>query len=511
MNRAPCALLLAALIASGCTEEQTDPLALTATGEVRGSAYVDVNGNLTRDGADAALPDLRVRLYVRGTPDTVRSVRTSADGSFTIGSVPVGEYDVRIDPTTIPDTLQIAFVDNNPVRVFAADTPRVTIAAGFPIASVAAARLEPAGTRIFVDAVALNDRSAFADGAVHITDGTASLRLTDLAAGSLLRGHRARFLGVLTQQNGQPTLRDVRFFVTDSVTTPPPLGVSTGTAATAQGGDLDAALVRVTRATVTSTQVAGGQYRFTVDDGTGALEAVVNLDRGFELALLVPGTVLDLTGVLVPTSGLNRWQLRPRTPDDVTLGFPTVTVADARSAEPGTRVIILGTALNSRDAFGDTTVHIADGTGAIRSTRVRPGTVLAGDRARFLGTISTRDGQPVLDDVTPFVLDVGGLPAPTPLTTGVAATASNGIFDAAQIQVRQVTITDTATVGQFLIIGVDDGTGRLEVAARKSANFEFEAYEPGAVLDATGVLVPIPGQPRWRLRARSNSDIRVND
>lgn len=509
MRRIFAALVLGTLAAAACESDPVDPLELTATGEVRGSAYVDVNGNLERDAADAALSGLRVQLYVRGTQDTVQSVLTGGDGAFRMELVPIGEYDVRVDPATVPDTLQIAIIENNPVHVFVADTPRVTIAAGFPIATVASARLEPAGKRIFIDATALNNRDDFADGAVHVTDGTASIRLTSLQAGALLRGNRARFLGVLRQENGQPTLQDVRFFVTDSVQTPPPVGLSTAAAANAQGGDLDAALVRVTRATVTSTQVVGTQYRFTVDDGTGALEVMVSLDRGFELGLLVAGTQLDLTGVLVPTGGLNRWQLRPRTPGDVTLGFPTVSIAEARTLPVGSRVIILGTALNSRDAFGDTTVHVADGTGAIRGTRVRPGTVLAGDRARFLGVISTAVGQPVIDDVTPFVIDVGTLPSPTPLTTGVAATASNGIFDAAHVQVRQATISDTTTVGAFLIIAVDDGTGRFEVAARKATSFSFENYAPGAIIDATGVLVPV-GQGRWQLRARTNADIRVN-
>lgn len=505
-----CALFVAtALLSAGCETDTTDPLVLDAVGEVRGSAFVDVNGNLERDAADAGLSGLRIRLLVRGTRDSVvSSVLTGGDGDFRLLSVPVGVYDVVVDPATVPDTLQIGLIENNPVTVFATDTPRVSIAAGFPIASIAEARQELPGRRVFIDAVALNERSTYPDGSVYVSDASGSIRLTGLRGGDLLRGNRARFLGVVARIDNQPTLNDVAFFVTDSVATPPPVGVTTARAATADGGALDATLVRVTRATVTSTQVSGNEYRFTVDDGSGALEGVVNTDRGFELGLLVPGTELDLTGILVPTAGQNRWRIRPRTAGDVTLGFPTVTVAEARSLPEGQRVIILGTALNSRDAFGDTTVHIADGTGAVRGTRIRPGTVLAGDRARFLGITSSRLGQPTLDDVTPFILDVGTLPSPTPLTTGVAAGASNGIFDAAHVQVRQATIVDTATVGSFFIMGVNDGTGRLNVAVRRSATFPFETYEPGEVVDVTGVLVPT-GAGVWQLRARTSADIRV--
>lgn len=503
-------LLLAGLAFFACDKDPSDPVEISELGEVRGSAFIDVNGNLQRDPADVPLTGLGIDVYVRNTNDLVTSTVTGGDGSYRITEVPPAEYDVRVDPATVPDTLGTTVVLGSPARVQSLDTAFVDIAAGFPIATIAEARVAPVGRRVFIDAVALNAKNAYPDGSVYVSDATGSIRLTDLGGGVLDTGDRGRFLGVLTRRDGQPTLDDVSFFVTSDGPAPVPVDVSTSVAGNAAGGDLDAALVRVMQATVTSTQVVGNEYRFTVNDGSGSLEAVVAIDRGFELALLVPGTELTIRGILVPTTGIARWQLRPRTPDDVSLGFPTVTITEARSLPVGSRVIILGTALNSRDAFPDTTVHIADGTGAIRGTRIRPGTVLAGDRARFLGTIATRDGQRTIDDVTVFVLGVGTLPAATPLNTSTAATASNGIFDAAQIQVRQVTVSDTATSGLYLRIGVNDGTGRLDVMVRKSGNFAFSSYVPGAILDVTGLLVPESGGI-WRLRARTNADIRVNN
>lgn len=501
--------LLAVTALAACETSESSPLAIEGTGTLLGYAFIDNNGNGIRDGSDPALPNLRVRLFQRGSQDTVTSALTGSGGAWSMPVVPVGEYDVRVDPSTVPDTLQIAGISSTPARVLWLDTTEVVITAGFPAATIEEVRNMPVGRRVFVDALALNSRDAFVDGAVHVTDGSGYLRVTSLRSGDLVIGNRARFLGVVTQQNGQPVLNDVQFFVTDSVPTPPPLGLSTGTAANADGGDLDAALVTVARATITSTQTVGNEYRFTLDDGTGAVEAAVGLGRGYELQLLVPGTELNVTGVLVPTQGIARWQLRPRSPEDISLGFPTVSVAEARTLPVGERVIILATALNDREAFGDASVHVQDGTGAIRGTAFVPGTVLAGDRARFLGTISRRDGQPTIDQVTAFVLDVGGLPSPTRLTTENASTANNGVFDAAHVQVRQATVTDTATVGQFLRIGVDDGTGRLEVEAYKQGNFQFQDYGPGRVLDATGVLVPVANENRWRLRVRTNSDVNV--
>ncbi len=198
----------------------------------------------------------------------------------------------------------------------------------------------------------------------------------------------------------------------------------------------------------------------------------------------------------------------PRTRSDISLGFPTVTVSEARALPAGQTVVIVGTALNARSAFNDTTVHISDPTGFIRSTRVRPGTVLAGDLVRFIGTTARRDGQPVLDEAQPFVLDAGTLPAPVLLSTGTAATASNGTLDAAQVQVRQVTIVSMETVGNERKIIVNDGSGPLEVRVRTDTGIELMPLAVNKLFNLTGVLAPDPTTPgRWRLRLRSTADI----
>lgn len=99
---------------------------------------------------------------------------------------------------------------------------------------------------------------------------------------------------------------------------PPILRMTSQAAATADGGALDAALVRVDNATITDTATVAGDVVLTVDDGSGAMEIVLDRDVGFILALLGPTVVIDATGLLVPT-GSGSWQLKPRSRGDLVL------------------------------------------------------------------------------------------------------------------------------------------------------------------------------------------------
>ena len=60
----------------------------------------------------------------------------------------------------------------------------------------------------------------------------------------------------------------------------------------------------------------GWDFVMTVDDGSGALEVVLDKDITFNLTPLVVGTIVDVTGVLVPT-GAGTWQLKPRGSGDI--------------------------------------------------------------------------------------------------------------------------------------------------------------------------------------------------
>ena len=226
-----------------------------------------------------------------------------------------------------------------------------------------------------------------------------------------------------------------------------------------------------------------GRYRVTVDSNTVDDSLVVHR--------------VDTTDVT----------LRPNDTVDVfvTIGFPRVTVAEARALPVGTKVFVEGIALTSRNVFGDSTLHLVDTTGAIRGVRVRTTNVTPGDSVRLLGTTALRDGQPVLDGVTTFELDEPGMPDPEVVSSAVAASADAGRLDANQVRVLMVTISDTATsLGDFLLT-VSDGSGDLIVTIDAFAPIDFSPLLPDSVIDVSGVLVRSGAS--WTLKPRFDADI----
>jgi uncharacterized protein YjdB len=170
----------------------------------------------------------------------------------------------------------------------------------------------------------------------------------------------------------------------------------------------------------------------------------------------------------------------------VTVVDPVISIAEARSAPVGDTVHVDGIVLNFFAAYGDSTVHISDNTGAIRAIRIRPITVFPGDSVRFVGKVAAFDGQPVIDDPTVFLLGFSRVPPPEVVSTFEANAARAGTLDAALVSVANARITDTATV----------------------AGFNRIPYVPGTVLNVTGLLVP-DGSGSWVLKPRGPGDVTV--
>jgi hypothetical protein len=194
------------------------------------------------------------------------------------------------------------------------------------------------------------------------------------------------------------------------------------------------------------------------------------------------------------------------------VSFPIHAASAVRTLALGTRVFVTGVALHGRETFSDTLLHMVDTSGAIRATRVRPSTVVAGDSVRMRGLVAERAGQRVLDDVTVFVLGPTFIPTIPTVTSTLAAAASGGTLDAALVRVLDATVSDTATVGGNLTMTVSDGSGALTVVLDRAADITFRAplpaglYVPTNTFDLIGVLVPT-GTGAWRLRPRSALDL----
>ena len=281
--------------------------------------------------------------------------------------------------------------------------------------------------------------------------------------------------------------------------------MTTATAASAGGGLLDAAFVRIDSARIADTTTIADDFVVTVDDGSGPLEVLLDKDVALRPGpFLVPGADLEVSALLVvATSGV--WRLKPRSNAEVEVTAPVFSVAEARMSSVGDLVFVDGIALNEVAVFADSTLHVADTSGAIRAVRVRPPNVFGGDSVRLIGTIAIRDGQPVIDQPKPFVLAASRVPLARRVTTATAAVAEGGVLDAALVRVSNVTLSDTATVAGDFVLTVDDGSGVMEVVLDQDIGFFLVPLEPSVVVDVTGVLAPT-GSDTWQLKPRTLTD-----
>ena len=325
-------LILAAGVSARCGNAgEGRVLSISAAGIVKGEVYFDRNGNRQLDGADTALEQVRVRLIAAGTSDTVASVLTDAAGEFRVPSVSIGTYVVAIDTTTIGDSVRLVQQSASQIAVAPGDSVAVTAAVSFPLLSVRAARLLALGRKVFIEGIVLSPRPAFGDTTGHVADTSRAIRLTRMRANPVaVIGDSVRFLGLVTTRDGQPVLDDVALFPLGVSGGPAPTVTTAAVARTANGGALDAALVFVGGVIIvdTATMLGTGSppvndFRITVDDTpadtAGRLEVLLDGHAGFVSTVLLPlrpDSMVNVTGVLVPTTG-GRWRLKPRILADV--------------------------------------------------------------------------------------------------------------------------------------------------------------------------------------------------
>jgi hypothetical protein len=471
-------------------------------------------------------------VVVRGATisDTARTATsfllTLSDGSGNL----VVELDRTADVGFQPASLPGQFVPGNKFDVLgvlaptgtgtwrlrprsAADLTEIPL----PVISIAAARALPVGQHVIVVGVALNSSGTFSDTTVHLADTSGVIRLTRLRT-TIAARDSVRVRATTASRNGQPTLDDVTSSALGVGLSPTAPTLTTALAASAgAGGARDAQLVIVRGATISDTLRTATSFVLTLSDGSGNLE--VQLDRtadvGFQPASLpgefIPGNKFDVLGVLAPT-GTGTWRLKPRSASDLTqIPLPVISVAAARALPAGQNVIVVGVALNGSTTFADSTVHLADGSGVIRLTRLRT-LVAAGDSVRVRATTASRNGQPTLDGGTTTALGRGFSPTAAALTTLVAASAAGGTRDAQLAIVHGAIISDTVRTATSFVLTLSDGSGNLEVQLDQTADVRFQSaslpgeFVPGNKFDVLGVLAPT-GTGTWRLKPRSAADL----
>ncbi len=308
-------LTLTACLGSG----QDRVLGIDATGTVQGLVYFDANGTREPEDTDPPLANIGLRLVAGGSRDTVARSNTDADGRFRLPRVPVGSYEVVVDPASVVDSVQVVKIVNGEFTLQPDDSVSIVVTVSFPKVTIELARSLPVGDRVFIEGVALNAWETFGDLTVHVADLTGALRATRVRPTSLIPGDGIRFQGIIGTQAGQPTLEDVIPLVIAVAGLPPAQRLNTATAANADTGRLDAGLVEIAVATIVSTVTVAGDIILTVNDGSGNLEVVLDKDvRLTDTAPFISGAVIDAVGLLVP-DGFGAWRLKPRSDDDLKL------------------------------------------------------------------------------------------------------------------------------------------------------------------------------------------------
>jgi hypothetical protein len=305
-------------VLAGCLGTGEDRvLSIDATGTVRGLVYFDGNGSRAFDEGDTPLALVGVRLVPFGTPDTIARAVSNLDGVFSIPRVPVGGYEIVVDPASVGDSVTVVELD--PVVAFVQPDDSVTslITISYESYTIEEARTRPFGEKIFVSGIALIDNDLFGDRTLHIADHTGAIRATRVQSSLILAGDSVRLLGEVGRHELKLVLDDVTTYLLAIAAAPRPDQITTATAAWADAGRLDAALVKVVNAEIMDTLTVGGDFQLTVDDGSGP--AVVLLDSEVPFSAkdaYVPGVFIDATGVLVPRTP-GEWSLKPRSDADL--------------------------------------------------------------------------------------------------------------------------------------------------------------------------------------------------
>lgn len=317
------AALLPALVLGACEPAGTDlGFGSLETGEVGVIVYLDRDGSRTPTPLDTLFQGAVVALRPLAGGTAVVTATTNVEGVALFPEVSFGDYKITVTAASIGDSLVVARVDPDSIRVSPATSQiGAVVRLAWPELSIREARTRPQGTPVFIRGTILVGIPFFSDLSAHVRDTSQALRMTGL---TLLGGQTGNnpgdsvvVRGVVGQANGQPILSSARIIRVATRPGPIPVPVTTGVAASAQNGALDAALVNLTSITITDSMTTAPNFQVVASDGSGALTIVLDTNIPFNRLAFAPGRIINILGVLVP-SGAGSWVLKPRVPGDVT-------------------------------------------------------------------------------------------------------------------------------------------------------------------------------------------------
>ncbi len=318
-------LALAALGVWGCSNDEPFGPLPPGLAQVTVTAYYDLDGNPGRGGGDTPAPGLRLQVVLPGSETAVASGTADGEGQIALVDIPVGTYQLRIDPTYLGDTLVVAQIDTARLTLQPGDVVSVEVGVTSPTVSVAQARDLGAGRRVWLEGLALNRRFSSIDGALHVLESTGSaMRVVLPAAGPGAAGDSVRVLGVTAGTGARRFLAEgFVSIVASDVRAVVPRSVTVDEARTAGGGALDALLLVISSGTVSDAiDIPFVGTQVTVTDGADEVTVTLLSQNGFGVPPEVGSEVEAVAGVLVPVAGSSDWQIVPRGPGDVSFLSP---------------------------------------------------------------------------------------------------------------------------------------------------------------------------------------------
>ncbi|MGD8363114.1 MAG: hypothetical protein PVJ04_16930 [Gemmatimonadota bacterium] len=314
---------LAMLIMAACGEtDSVKLLSVEAVGTVNAKLVLDANGGGGADQSDPPLVGWTVEL-AQPAGGTVVSDVTDGDGAIQFADVPVGLMIPSLSENDLGDTLSLISSTVQTFTLEAGQQVTVSPVVTLPFFTLSEARDLPTGKPLFVEGTTLNSFPVTGDRDLHLKSGASYIRVLSVDSGTVAVGDSVRVRGRTSISEGVPVLDGQMVYrLSSAAVAPVPVNLTTGEAAGARGGALDAALVKVATADIIEVIDEGNDgVVLVVDDGTGPLSIRFRAFLDVDPDSIDPDTedLASGTGLLVPVrvGGAVVWELQPRTIQEV--------------------------------------------------------------------------------------------------------------------------------------------------------------------------------------------------
>lgn len=294
----------------------------TALKNINLLAFLDRDASGSLGTPDTVYGGARISLRPSGGGQAIQTVTTGPGGLSALVNIPVGDYLVTVDSASLGDTVTVAAISPDRVRLSASTETAISVNVrlSYYEFSIRAARQAAPGRRALIKGIVLAGVQSFRDTTSYVQDTSGQIRLTRVSLRGGLTGNNPGdsviVLGTVSSRAGQPTLDRAIITLAGTRPAPIPFSVTTATAASAMSGVLDAALVQVTGAIISDTGAVGPDFQVIGSDGSGPLTVILDAFGGFNRQAFVPGRPIIARGVLVP-NGTGQWVLKPRNAGDV--------------------------------------------------------------------------------------------------------------------------------------------------------------------------------------------------